>query len=802
MNIDTSNGKSGVLDHVPDLERLYAVLNVPIMVQDVNGHIVSLNPPMAQLLGLDPEAVIGQKCHHTLRILGFPTYSCPLIDKDNLSGSPVSCKLYVPQARAYFLVTRYPVFDSRKEPVGGLCVFNELPAESSRTGRHGEGADYLENILDSESDFLCWKDGNGRWQYVNKAAREFFQLGHDDYVGKTDFEIAAGNVLFRAFFAKCAVLDDEAWRTGNPAIANITVEFSNHRSSTFEVTRVPFFDIDGRRKGLVGIARDVTRQITSQHELHSAINQLNVILNNISSGIVLLIDRKIIWTNPACEKLLGYYPGEVQGYGLELLFPSREEYLDFEGHAYSELSRHGYSKGEIKLRTKNGEYVWCVYSAAFVNQEDPSDGVIVAFEDIQAQKDAWKREQELQEKMLHSQKLESLGVLAGGIAHDFNNLLMGIMGNVELCLMKLDPDSPLRKYVERMRSASQKAADLTAQMLAYSGRGHFVIEPVNITNVVKEMCELLDSVISKKARMVLKLDEELPSIMGDVNQMRQVVMNLIVNASEALEDKPGDIIVRTGVMEVDMAYLNKVYFDHDAVPGPYVWFEVEDTGTGMDSSTASRIFEPFFTTKFSGRGLGLAALLGIVRGHDGVIRVDSEEGRGTAVRVLFPVSNDMQKRLLEDTIRDMRGVGNRCARLDALTIDEESASLLKGRKVLVVDDEKDVRDVTRRLLESFGAKVVTAINGMEALALFRQKHDEYDVVIIDITMPDMSGIEVLKSMRAISENTPMVLASGYSEEESLSGLDGNQADGFVHKPCTASELASTLASAIKSRGTI
>ncbi len=792
MKSDIHKRKSGVLQYIPDLEQLYSILSVPVIVHDLDGHIASINEAMARLMDVPEDEFKGMECHHALRQMGVPFYSCPLMDNSSSKSEPASCRLYISKVHAYFLVTRYPILNEDKRPVGGMCVFNELSSDFSISPGAGSSLPYLEYLADAESDCLCWKDGEGRWQFVNKATRQLLHLKHDDYVGKTDFEIAASNMHFRAFFAKCAALDEEAWKSGKAASTRITIELNNHRSSTFEVIRVPFYNRDGSRKGMAGIARDISRQIISEQELHSAINQLNVILNNISSGILLVIDRKIIWTNPACEKLLGYFPGEIQGHSLEIVFRSLEEYQEFGGRIFSELSRRGYSRGEVRLRNKDGEYVWCVYSAAFVNSEEPQDGIILALEDIQAQKDAWKREQELQEKMLHSQKLESLGVLAGGIAHDFNNLLMGIMGNMELCLMKLEPDSPLKKYIQRVRSASQKAAELTAQMLAYSGCGHFVVEPVNISRVVREMCELLESVISKKARLVLELDDNLPDIMGDVSQMRQVVMNLIVNASEALEDRPGDIFVRSGVMEVDLAYLNKVYFDHDAMPGPYVWFEVEDTGAGMDNKTIARMFEPFFTTKFSGRGLGLAALLGIVRGHNGIIRVDSDVGRGTVVRVLFPASNDMQKRLLQGSAR--KGEGRQGA-LD-IGVDSELTSSFKGRRILLVDDEADVRDVMRQLLESFGFKVTIAINGGEAIKVFEDNPEQFTAVILDITMPDMSGVEVLQVLRQIYPQACIVLSSGYSEDKYKEKI-GRDADGFLKKPCTALELEATLLKAIK-----
>ncbi len=800
MGSESFDGNSTVLRYARDMERLYPVLTVPIVIHDRWQRIVSLNSAMCQLVGLDVEEVKGKRCQEVGHRLNISSHSCPFLGMDAASDSCDSCEVYVPVARSYYLITRYPIFNDNDEHVGGVCMFNKIH-RARRSNQPGSSArlEQLESLLDAQTDVMCWKDGEGRWQYLNESGRRFFRIEEKDYLGKTDFEIAAGNVLFRLFFTKCISLEEEAWSSRQPVTSRINIDHSCYRSSTFEVTKVPFFNQDGSRKGMAGIAWDITRIVTTEKELHAAINQLNIILNNISSAIALVIDRKLVWTNPAAERLFGYSAGEFHGCSTEILYPSREAFEEFGTHLYLELVRKGYSRGEVRLRKKDGNYIWCLYSASFVNAKDPSQGIIVAIEDIQAQKDAWRREQELQEKMQHAQKLESLGVLAGGIAHDFNNLLMGIMGNTELCLMKLAPDSPLRTYIERVRRASKKAADLTAQMLAYSGKGHFIIEAVNLSNVVREMSELLDSVISKKARLVFRLADELPSVKGDVSQMRQVVMNLLVNASEALEDRPGDIVVSTGVMEVDSYYLQKVYFDHDAPPGKYVWLEVSDTGSGMDSQTVARIFEPFFTTKFSGRGLGLAALLGIVRGHHGIISVDSEPGRGTSVRVLFPVFDDMQKRLLE------KGTGCFCNKHSGIDdqavteVDEGQVLAIAGHRILVVDDEKEVRDVARRLLESFGCSVITAIAGLEAVKVFSDEHQRIDAVLLDLTMPDMGGAEVLRHMRSIDANACIVLSSGNSEEESLEEMGKGAVDGFIHKPYGASELVSCLSKALGKR---
>ena len=274
------------------------------------------------------------------------------------------------------------------------------------------------------------------------------------------------------------------------------------------------------------------------------------------------------------------------------------------------------------------------------------------------------------------QKLESLGVLAGGIAHDFNNLLVGMLGHAGLALLETPPESPLRDRIQQIETCAVRAADLTNQMLAYSGKGRFLVQPTNLTDVVREMANLLRTAISKSARLDLRLAARLASISGDATQLRQVVMNPITNASDAIGERSGVITIETGMMQATRADLASAYAA--AVdPGEYVYLEVRDTGCGMDTETQQRIFDPFFTTKFSGRGLGLAAVVGIVRGHTGAVTIQSAPRKGTTFRVLFPA----------------------CA-AEAVPLSRPSSPARARRqaRVLIVDDEPAVRAIARETL--------------------------------------------------------------------------------------------------------
>lgn len=372
-------------------------------------------------------------------------------------------------------------------------------------------------------------------------------------------------------------------------------------------------------------------------------------------------------------------------------------------------------------------------------------------------------------QMQHAQKLESLGVLAGGIAHDFNNLLMGIIGNAALAEAELGSQPTVVRRISQITTAAKRAAELTNQLLAYSGRGKFVIESTDLTKLVSEMGALLDTIINKKACLTYRFGESVPNIDADPSQIRQVVMNLITNASDALGERGGKISVRTGIVNATPQVLAEMYLNDELPVGRYVLLEVSDTGCGMAEETVSRIFDPFFTTKFTGRGLGLAAVLGIVRSHRGALRVKSMVGRGTTFTVLFPVGESA--RASESSARA-----------------PESCTLRASGLFLVVDDEETSRSVTREILEYFGYEVLLANDGIQAVELFHRYSSELVGVLLDMTMPKMDGEETWCELTRIRKDIPVILTSGYSELEATSRFKGKKISGFIQKPFHPDQL--------------
>ncbi len=376
----------------------------------------------------------------------------------------------------------------------------------------------------------------------------------------------------------------------------------------------------------------------------------------------------------------------------------------------------------------------------------------------------------LERQVQHAQKLESLGVLAGGIAHDFNNLLVGILGNAEIALSLLPGSMPAAESIHSIINASEKAAGLCRQMLAYSGKASYVVRPMDLGDMLLEILALMKVAISKKITIQDRLETGIPQVSVDATQMHQVTMNLITNASEAIGDRAGTITLSTGMLELSTEDLAHLQPGTDISAGTYEYFEISDDGCGMDGETCSKIFDPFYSTKFTGRGLGLAAVLGIVRGHGGAIGVESRPEEGTTIRVFLPVKD-----------------GKRPTEQEPLAVGVTEPSESKAT-ILVVDDEEIVLGVAKAILQRGGYEVLGALGGTQALDFFHRDQSRINLLIVDLTMPDISGYDVFTRIREVRQDIPILLCSGYDEHDTMRKFTGHNLTGFIHKPYSARQL--------------
>ncbi len=500
----------------------------------------------------------------------------------------------------------------------------------------------------------------------------------------------------------------------------------------------------------------------------------NIIKSTIDTLIVVNPHGIIERANSAACAILGHDEAELVGRPFEMLL--EDNVLD-KHKVHEVFSGRSVQHVEMTYVTRDGRHVpMLVSGSAMLGSDEKLQGAVFAATEITGRKLAEEERFEMERRLQQTQRLESLGVLAGGIAHDFNNLLMAIMGHADLALTALAPTAAGRDNLQQIMNASHRAADLCRQMLAYSGKGQFVVKRLDLRKLVKDIAYLLKTSISKKAVLNLDLQADIPAIEADESQVRQIVMNLIINASEALGEASGVITVSTGVADCTDAFLREMCLENDLASGRYVYMEVSDTGCGMDRETKRRIFEPFFTTKFTGRGLGLSAVLGIIRAHKGTLSLQSEPGKGSTFRALFPA--------LPAKPEDEPGA----------TAFTEPAGHGRGT-VLLADDEDIVRSVCKEMLASLGYSVLTAADGHEALDIYRQRVDTIDMVLLDMTMPRMDGIETFRELLRHDPGVRVILSSGYTEQDIQARIDGKGLAGFIQKPYTMANLRDALKNA-------
>jgi len=513
--------------------------------------------------------------------------------------------------------------------------------------------------------------------------------------------------------------------------------------------------------GLVGLGAVGARRIEERDQrLQENLALFREFFNeSIDMFFVANLEGYFTSSNPACSTTLGYTAEEFQTQPfLSFVHPDdrdatvREMATNSEGNDTTSF--------ENRYRCKDGSYKTIQWQAR-VHLEQ---GLIHAVaRDVTALRAS---EHELRE----SQRSESLSILAGGVAHDFNNLLVGVLGNADLLAGEL-ADSPQGRLAQQIQVAGRRAAELTRQMLAYSGRGRFVVEPLSISHLIRDTAPLAESMIASNAKLVMACPDGLSAMQGDATQIRQVMMNLLTNASDSLDERPGTITVTVSEVEADAEYISQ-FVSKSALPeGRYLIVDVSDTGRGMDAAAKTRAFDPYFTTKDGGSGLGLAAVRGIVEGHGGGLLIHSEPGRGSTFKVIFPATADRVNQ----------------------TVLAQARTLQQGMEVLLADDEEIVRTIAKRMLEDAGCTVTDVADGLEAVQTFERNPELFDCVVLDLMMPGYNGDEAFEHIRQIRPDIPTLICSGYSAQKLSARFASDESALFLQKPYGLDELTSALA---------
>ena len=689
------------------------------------------------------------------------------------------------QARAYGFneedyiaaVRKVPIISEQamQENLAFIAHLTEMLAEMGLkrekeivTGtRLRESEEIFGRFLEYSPTYVFFKDENIRTVRLSKNYEAMLGMPVAEMLGKTM------NELFPSDLAKSMLADDMRIMKEGKEIT-VEEELNGRRYSTI---KFPIF-IEGKPRFLAGFTTDVTERKRTEEALRASEERYRLLFQNTSFGFALheiLLDAdgkpcdyRFLDVNPAFTTLTGLEAKDLIGRTVFEVMPGTEPHWI---KTYGKVALTGESiEFESYSRELDRHFSVTAYS--------PEHGRFATiFHDVSERKRVEEEKRKLERQVQQAQKLESLGVLAGGIAHDFNNLLMVVLGYAELAQKEISPMSPALRSLTEITTATQRAADLCRQMLAYAGKAAFALERVGLRELVEEMAHLLKTAISKNAILTLNLERGLPPIEADPSQIRQIVMNLIINASEAIGDRDGVITVSVGATRCDAKYLQRTELHDDLAPGRYVHLEVTDTGGGMDAETQSRIFEPFFSTKFTGRGLGLAAVLGIVRSHKGAIKVDSEPGKGTTFKVLFPAlteKRDAVRSPKSSSLADWRGKGT----------------------ILLADDEESLVALGARMLEHLGFTVLTAADGLQAVELYRERGKEIDLVLMDLTMPHMDGAKAFDGLRRLNPDVRVVLASGHSREDVASRFAGKGLSGVLQKPYTLFKLKEVLAGLI------
>ena len=655
-------------------------------------------------------------------------------------------------------VTISPIRDKNGRVIGASHVARDVTDRK----RLDEESGRLAAIVQSSEDAIISKTLQGTILTWNAGAERIYGYTAAEAIGQSmilvlpeDRTAEESQILDRITRGEQVEHFETIRRRKNDELIDVSLTIS------------PICDKAGR---IIGVSH-VARNIAERRRLEIRLQQLASIVESAEDAIIGKTLEGIILTwNAGAERVYGYPNAEAVGQPMTMLLPEgrpNEENEILERIRRGEQVEHF----ETVRKTKGGKLIDVSLTVSPIRD---LSGRIIGASHVGRN----VSERKVQEEQLrHTQKLESLGVLAGGIAHDFNNLLTGILGNASLALESVSTHDPVYGLLRDLVTASERASHLTRQLLAYAGKGRFVIEPIDLSALVREIAGLIQTSIPKNVQLRLELADDLQWIEADASQVQQVVMNLVINGAEAIRaERQRHCSGRNQNAECGRALSINHAWRRIRVPaGTYISLDVHDTGCGMDEATLSHIFDPFFTTKFAGRGLGLAAVQGIVRGHKGAMRVYSRPGEGTNFKILFPATQQV--------------AAPKKAIIPHMTATSEL--------ILVVDDEEIIRRTAKSMLERDGFTVVVAENGKEGVELFQVLSEKVAAVLLDMTMPVMNGEEAYSRLKAIKPGVKVILSSGYNEVEAVRRFAGKGLVGFIQKPYSANTLREKISLAFQ-----
>lgn len=745
-----------------NLQALFDSIDDMLFIMDEKGRILQTNPVVQRRLGYTAQELA------TMHVLDVhpPDRRQEASDvvADMIAGRAASCPVPLVTKEGGLIPVETKVTPGKW---GGREVLFGITRDITERIRAEEllrmSEERYRQLVENATDVIYETDASGYVRYMNPSAKMLAGRSRDEYIGRHYLEFLLPEYreqqarLFGIQFVK--KIPTRNYETPILTSDGRIVWLWQSVNLIFQEDKVIGFRV---------IARDITDRKRAEEELREREQFQQALLQNLSAGVVIIDSSThvIERINPAAQEFFGASADEVVGRRChQFLCPAQEGACPIT---------------DLKLEVDNSERLLIRAdgsSVPILKSVKPftvgsQEKLLEVFFDLTESKRLEAEHIELERRLQQAQRLESLGVLAGGIAHDFNNLLMGVLGNLDLSLLELPQGSRTRTLIEKAMNSGRRAAELTRQMLAYSGKGHYVVGRVNINDLVHQNEGFIRAAIPRTVALEIDLTSSSAVIEADADQVKQVIMNILTNAAEAIGENPGTITLKTHARYCDEKSLSHSRIYEKPPAGRFISVEVSDTGSGMDGQALARLFEPFYTTKFTGRGLGMSAVLGIMSTHSGAIFVDSTPGKGTVVSVLFPAS---------------------AAEYSRAEYEGEEAAAPEGRAaykglVLIVDDEADILEVCSVFVEHLGFSAITAPDGLEAIELFRSHAPQVVCVLLDLTMPRIDGIATYQELKGIRKDIPVILSSGFSEIDLSRRFSTMGLAGFIQKPYTLHEL--------------
>ena len=629
---------------------------------------------------------------------------------------------------------------------------------------------YVENV----NDIIFSLSAEGLLTYVSPNWKDTFGYEIDETIGRHFMHFVHPDDLSNCF-SSLKLLLESGEKLGD---IEYRVLHKNGKWIWNSTNGSILHDPESNQISYLGVGRDISERKRMDQQLNEVKNYLLTVFGASPAGFITFkATGEVVSANDAAARIIGLTVDELEKLNFRNLKAwKRYGLLEVADRVIATGKEERNDFNIISFRGKQIEVDCLFVPFIFCGEQHLMQTLI----DISERKRTEQERLNLEKQLLHARKLESLGVMAGGIAHDFNNLLQSILGNMEIASKELETGSSPYEHIANAILSGKHAAHLTGLMLTYAGMGTTIKKELNLNELVRENTEMLRAVISSTVKLEWSLNSDLPEITADEAQIQQVVMNLITNAAESIEGPSGIVSLTTGMQSCDQIFLATSLLSEKVKPGCYVILEVSDNGCGMSQETLTRLFDPFFTTKFTGRGLGMSSVMGIIKNHGGALFVESEPGKGTIFRILFPVSTST------------KSAGIAASVIPAV---KECASLKKPLSgvALVVDDEKSVLKICEKMVQLCGFTVITACDGLDAVSKFREHVDEIVVVLMDSTMPNMDGITAMGEIYDIKPDIKIILTSGFNEDELSDRITCNySSSGFIRKPYRISVLEAEL----------